>query len=348
MGEGHLTADNSENRNCALCGKEARFSEFHFVNRQPIKMFDYDCPGCGRYLLDWTVGARLKHDKTGLAFKLACLVRERRIRHDEGLFAILSKAPAQDISKLVDRAWLVDELAADFPGPTAMIDRTLLNLSKLTQHPMGVVCLSNCDRAYLTFCDERAIQDSVSYLEAKGLIRDAGSSTTSTEITITPDGWDRIEKISEVAAESKQAFVAMWFNESTRCFFDVGIEPAVRETGFICKRIDRVEHINKICDEIVAEIRKSRFLVADFSAGCCKMCGECQHQKDCKDQVRPRGGVYFEAGFAMGLGIPVIWTIRKEQLEQVHFDIRQYNFIAYENPEDLKDRLFNRIRATIH
>jgi len=51
-----------------------------------------------------------------------------------------------------------------------------------------------------------------------------------------------------------------------------------------------VHHNEKICDKIVSEIRKSRLLVADFTDN--------------------RGGVYFEAGFAMGLSIPVIWMCR--------------------------------------
>lgn len=42
------------------------------------------------------------------------------------------------------------------------------------------------------------------------------------------------------------------------------------------------EHSNKIDDEIIGEIRRSAFIVADFTGH--------------------RGGVYFEAGFAMGLG----------------------------------------------
>ena len=91
--------------------------------------------------------------------------------------------------------------------------------------------------------------------------------------------------------------------------------------------MDLKEHNDKICDAIVAEIRKSRFVVADFTGH--------------------RGGVYFEAGFALGLGIPVIWTCKKEELPKTHFDTRQYNHIDWENEGDLFIRLKNRIEATI-
>lgn len=139
----------------------------------------------------------------------------------------------------------------------------------------------------------------------------------------------------------------MWFDESTETVFNEGIRLGVKQAGYEPIRIDNKEHNNKICDEIVAEIRKSRFVVADFTAGLCKKCPDCGDRETCRDKVRPRGGVYFEAGFALGLGIPVIWTVRKDQVDQVHFDTRQYNHIVYENAEDLRQKLYNRIAATI-
>jgi hypothetical protein len=49
-----------------------------------------------------------------------------------------------------------------------------------------------------------------------------------------------------------------------------------------------------------------------------------------------RGGVYFEAGFAMGLGLPVFWTCRQDDLDKLHFDIRQYNCIDWADPPSLQ------------
>jgi hypothetical protein len=40
-----------------------------------------------------------------------------------------------------------------------------------------------------------------------------------------------------------------------------------------------------------------------------------------------RGGVYFEAGDGLGLGIPAIWTCRYDELKKSHFDMRQFNYI---------------------
>ena len=118
-----------------------------------------------------------------------------------------------------------------------------------------------------------------------------------------------------------------------------GIKPALAETGYEPFRVDSKEHVGKIDDLIVAEIRRSRFVIADFT---CSMVSDGQQA-----QAVARGGVYFEAGFAMGFGIPVVWTCREDLIGYVHFDTRQFSHIVWKSPEDLRERLANRIRAVI-
>ena len=60
-----------------------------------------------------------------------------------------------------------------------------------------------------------------------------------------------------------------------------------------------------------------------------------------------RGGVYFEAGFALGLDLPVTWTCRKDDMQGLHFDIRQYNTIDWETREEPALRLQHRIEAAV-
>jgi hypothetical protein len=151
------------------------------------------------------------------------------------------------------------------------------------------------------------------------------------EYNITPQGYLRLEDIAKKPVDSKQAFVAMWFDDSMGEAYENGIAPGIRDAGYEPVRIDGKEHNNKIDDEIIAEIRRSRFLVADFTQG----------------ETGARGGVYYEAGFAHGLNIPVIFTCRKDVIDKVHFDTRQYNHIAWETHEELSKRLSQRISATI-
>jgi hypothetical protein len=150
-------------------------------------------------------------------------------------------------------------------------------------------------------------------------------------ISLTPAGWDRVEQLTTRAVVASQAFVAMWFNDATHAAYENGIAPAIRAAGYSPLRIDNKEHVNKIDDEIIAEIRRSRFLVADFT---------CEPQK-------VRGGVYFEAGFAMGLNVPVIWACSESSGADLHFDTRQYNHIMWKEPTDLHHKLLARIGAVL-
>lgn len=119
----------------------------------------------------------------------------------------------------------------------------------------------------------------------------------------------------------------MWFDREMLTTWENGLKPALEFTGYRAVRLDFQEHNDKVDDRIIAEIRRSGLVVADFSGD--------------------RSNVYFEAGFALGLGIPVIWTCRESDVEKLHFDTRQYNYIAWSTPEDLKDKLQLRIQATI-
>jgi len=58
-------------------------------------------------------------------------------------------------------------------------------------------------------------------------------------------------------------------------------------------------------------------------------------------------GVYFEAGVAVGPGIPVIGTCRADYLTRLHFDIRHINTIKWEPTEQLACDLAMRISGVV-
>jgi nucleoside 2-deoxyribosyltransferase len=144
---------------------------------------------------------------------------------------------------------------------------------------------------------------------------------------LTVPGWERVRELRVAGVESTQAFVAMSFHESLRPADTKGIRPAIEAAGYKPVVMFELEHVDRIDDRILVEISRSRFMVADFT----------DH----------RPGVYFEAGYALGQRKTVIWTCRKDDREGVHFDIRQYNRIEWGDPEELRDRLYNRISALL-
>jgi nucleoside 2-deoxyribosyltransferase len=143
---------------------------------------------------------------------------------------------------------------------------------------------------------------------------------------ITLKGWRRLEELRDKQPTSRQAFVAMSFADELQSAYDDGLKPGIEDTSYYkAFRVDRTEHNEKIDDYIIASIRKCGLLVADFT-----------------DQ---RAGVYFEAGFAHGLGIPVVWTCKDGQSKDLHFDTRQYNHILWTEPAELRTKLHARLTA---
>jgi len=165
------------------------------------------------------------------------------------------------------------------------------------------------------------------WLEELGLAFPTGRGPESVQLTLSMKGWTQIQPLPRPGGIPGQCFVAMWFSEDMREAYELGIEPAVKAAEFKPIRIDRKEHNNEIPDEIMKEIRNAQFVVADFTG--------------------QRNGVYYEAGFAMGLGRPVIWTCREDHIRELHFDTSHRNHIAWRTPQDLRERLYTRIRATI-
>jgi nucleoside 2-deoxyribosyltransferase len=236
------------------------------------------------------------------------------------------KITENNIQDILDSASIPDT-------PFEKIDRLVLYVHRHSPTAASVVNI-NADRDYpiayakdtreFSFYVNKAVE--LGYLENR-----------HGQYRLTLDGWTRLDELRKKQVKSNQAFVAMWFPDENKkreaawkdkleTAWSEGFKPALEDTGYNNPiRIDLVEHNEKICNRIIAEIRKSGLLVADFTGN--------------------RGGVYFEAGFAKGLGTPVIWTCHKEYEKKIHFDTRQYNHIFWENPRELKEKLVNRIEA---
>ena len=167
------------------------------------------------------------------------------------------------------------------------------------------------------------------YMEEQKYIEGKIFDKTDYQLRLCVNGLKRIEEFNK--HETNRVFVAMWFDGSMDNVYENAIKPAIEEMGYEPIRIDKKEHNNKIDDEIIAEIKRSKFLVADFSQG----------------EDGARGGVYYEAGFAHGLNIEVIFTCRGSDEGEIHFDTRQFNHIFWKDADDLKKRLKDRIGALI-
>lgn len=213
--------------------------------------------------------------------------------------------------------------------PGLIMYPNMANLESISDGSLNqyrMMAWSECTKS--NYFDEVAFL--LEYLQERGWIE----YNSNLELCVlTVEGYARLAELEKVAVDSSQAFVAMWFDDSMNDTYENGIKPGIEDAGYNPLPINKKEHINKIDDEIIAEIKRSRFLVADFTHG----------------DSGARGGVYYEAGFAHGLDIPVIFTCRADLLETVHFDTRQFNHITWETekPEELRIALANRIAHVI-
>ncbi len=207
-------------------------------------------------------------------------------------------------------------------------DKLLIHLEKETEYA-GQCLDQKLSWQSAAWCiNEDELMEFISFLYKSTRINNIGSNSNGISVSIQPGGWAHLEELKKMNADQKQGFVAMWFDKSMNPIYDDVMSQAILDAGYKPHRVDKREHVDRIDDEIIAQIKKSRFVLADFTGH--------------------RGGVYYEAGFAHGLGLNVFMTCRKDD-SKLHFDIQQYNCIFWEEDklEDFRRAITNRIEAVI-
>ncbi len=301
---------------CPICGstplstRDDTPGRFHYVS----------CPRCSEFVIE----ARFVED--GDLEQLLGPMGSRK-RGDASCW--LSRDPG--VTNLRTREAL--ERLAEVRAPR-VLDRTellLLMLEKKSQS-VGEQININTDEflAGTWSLDRREVTGLARLLEEFSLVT-IGTQTLGdgghVPVQIGAQGWHRLEELRRGDVGSQQGFVAMWFCDEMKQVYDDAFEPAIRAAGYRAHRVDKREYEGKIDDEIVAQIRRSRFVVADYTGH--------------------RGGVYYEAGFAHGLGLPVFFTCRIDEFDDLHFDIRQYNTIVWKECDELTISLQMRIESVL-
>jgi hypothetical protein len=127
-----------------------------------------------------------------------------------------------------------------------------------------------------------------------------------------------------IDVDPKLVFVITPFTDDMEPIFE-GIEAAGRPVGLEVKRVKDVIGDYRITDQIIGMIRRARLIVADLT-----------HE---------RPNVYFELGFARGLGKTVITIARKDT--PIHFDVKDWTYITYINSRTLERDLRQRFEYEV-
>ncbi|MFL5311650.1 MAG: hypothetical protein ACJ79H_14460 [Myxococcales bacterium] len=304
------------NLTCPLCGSEkSRNFVLEVIHLEGADAIEYRCSACGvfRCTREFNDGARqfLGDD----AAKLSWAVR-----------AATDSAGA--LSTILDPLSYKEVSAGVSPpaDPLEQLDRLLVAIgSRLQRFEDQAIDAPGAWQAR-AFARSHAEFDRLAR-ELLGSIEQSESRFTEhpylNKYSLTKEGWERYRRLQGSSPSGNQAFVAMSFAEELKAIFHSGIAAALRESGWSPYRADVAEHNGMIIDEVIAQIRASRLVIADATGD--------------------RHNVYFEAGFAEGLGRPVIWTIQQGAVR--HFDVNQRNFIEWTEAEGLRRRLVSRINA---
>jgi hypothetical protein len=231
--------------------------------------------------------------------------------------------------------------ATQLPEALAVLDNLLLHMAHESTGPGEPIHLeANRLRATLGVRSASAAKWAIEQAVDLQMIRGAASRAmddadfTLANASLTMLGWQRIDELRKNANRSRKAFMAMKFGDSELDgIFREHLRPSVDETGFRLVRLDDEPRAGLIDDRLRLEIRTSRFIVADLT--------------------HANNGAYWEAGFAEGLGRPVIYTCRKDVFESAtsrpHFDTNHHLTVVWDpnNPRPAMEVLKSAIRVTL-
>ncbi len=293
-----------DNDPCELCGTPA---ETTLSGGWGVQV---RCPRCGEFRITGTAQTTIFNIPKPDIAKLSGWVRDQNIL---GEIPNLSDERIQHI------------IASPMPSIGQRADRLLSYAIRRQQKLSDTFTIIDPALIAVTYSrDEDELEYLAQYLCDEAFIKPTGQGAIS---EITPTGHMHYEELQARQPAFAQGFVAMWFDPTMLGAYNDGFEVGIRDAGYDPLRVDSVEHVGKIDDEIISQIRRSRFVVADFTG--------------------QRGGVYFEAGFSLWLNLPLFWTCLQNEINELHFDIRQFNCIDWTEPPELADRLQKRIEAVI-
>lgn len=225
------------------------------------------------------------------------------------------------------------------PSPAEQADSLILWLG---DHQPSPGCALQIDELELSAWVGAAITPNWGNEELTWLLRQPQLETLMEQATVSINGpsrlrltfagWQRYEALKRAEVESRKAFMAMEFGHAELDqIVNEYFKPAVGKTGFELRVLTDGQPAVLIDDQLRVALRTSRFVIADLT-----------HRNN---------GAYWEAGFAEGLGRPVIYTCRKKEWQEckTHFDTNHLNTIIWDlsNPEDAATRLSATIRATL-
>ncbi len=303
---------------CPVCSNE--------LADPPRAVFESDarviaCPNCGQFELSFESWINLTRGAIEDQRDLALLSHKIRSMQQAGGWPKLSW-------ELIGAIFRTSSL----PSPAEQAVNMLLWLGDMGQFGRLVSLDPVSHSAIMGALDSDNFVAVVAALAERDLLRGNASSGGGFLGRLTLAGWEAYAEAKRGRADSRRAFMAMQYGDEMldRVFAEC-FRPAVTATGFELIRLDVSAPAGLIDDRLRVEIRRSRFLIADLT-----------HENR---------GAYWEAGYAEGLGKPVVYTCEQGYFEKqkTHFDTNHHLTICWSAGKlgEAAAALKNTIRGTL-
>jgi hypothetical protein len=313
---------------CPVCGSTVSDSKDVSIAVLDLPGHYYSCPRCGDYQIEGftcvQLTSLLRDDQRRAILSHWIRTKYESVKHSGSASESIILIPA-----------LVDNVVKQLPPSCAeQANKFVLWLGD-NSHPGESVSVRPAThqsimgaitpKGFLLVL--RHLMDGRLLIEAKPSLSDGQTSAT-----LSFEGWEHYEKLRRGAIDSRRAFMAMKYgDEQLDDLVNNVLKPAVKQTGFDLLRLVDRPKAGLIDDMLRVEIQTSRFLIADLT-----------HEN---------AGAYWEAGYAEGLGRPVIYTCEKQKFEEAktHFDTNHHLTVRWEvgKPQEVAEELKATIRATL-
>jgi len=270
-----------------------------------------DCPNCGQFEISGTAYVTFSNQEKDA--KLSFAIRTRFDR-DEHVYVNTSNR---------------EEILAGIFVPVKVKDIAELVLVKVftdEDNKSKELSLSLENSLPFGLENDSKMQMVLTYIESEGWFKILRFSGGGAHLSLTGKGISHAEDIINPNYLSQQVFVAMSFNPELNTLYSGAIQEAVTHCQLSALRSKDFDFNDEVIKNIQFQIDSSRFVIADFTDN--------------------RPGVYYEAGYATGRNIPVIYCCRESDKVHIHFDIDHFNFIFWSDLEGLKSDLIKRITKT--
>jgi hypothetical protein len=307
--------------NCVICGNTE--TDSRDINGGAIRQ--YTCPVCSQFCIQ------------SIAIQLGLVIPDNQEHIVSGFIRNIHEFTGEVID--IDKNLIETFLTNGDPRVTLpkniddKLNMILFYIKRKTSYPSQDVEINTLYDYSICFAkDFKEFRFYLEHLNNLKLIQLSTSLNNVSKYFLTIKGFEYIAKLQEFNVHSNRCFVAMSFKNEYEALYSKAIKPAIEKAKYTPIRIDEENLANPDIevnndDRLIAEIRMSRFMIADFTAKSLN--------------------VYYEAGFAFGLGMKVIRCCEKNAIANgaLPFDTRNRDHLSWEEgkEQEFLDALYYRI-----